>query len=205
MPSSTLPEPALQLHISRHILLLREQRVMLDAELAALYGVETKVLVQAIKRNIERFPTDFMFQLSAEEFANLRSQFVTSSSGYGGRRYAPYAFTEQGVAMLSSVLNSPRAIAINIEIMRAFVQVRATLATHQDLAKQLSELQDKTESLAMSHETFSRNTRNQLKQVFETLRELMTPPEPNKRPIGFVHPKESNDGGKSKAMKKAKK
>ena len=205
MPSSTLPEPALQLRISRHILLLREQRVMLDAELAALYGVETKVLVQAIKRNIERFPTDFMFQLSAEEFANLRSQFVTSSSGYGGRRYAPYAFTEQGVAMLSSVLNSPRAIAINIEIMRAFVQVRATLATHQDLAKQLSELQDKTESLAMSHETFSRNTRNQLKQVFETLRELMTPPEPNKRPIGFVHPKESNDGGKSKAMKKAKK
>lgn len=204
MPSSTLPEPALQLHISRHILLLREQRVMLDAELAALYGVETKVLVQAIKRNIERFPTDFMFQLSAEEFANLRSQFVTSSSGYGGRRYAPYAFTEQGVAMLSSVLNSPRAIAINIEIMRAFVQVRATLATHQDLAKQLSELQDKTESLAMSHETFSRNTRNQLKQVFDTLRELMTPPEPNKRPIGFVHPKESKDGGKSKAIKSAK-
>ncbi len=193
--------PALQPHIARHILLLREQRVMLDAELAALYGVETKVLVQAIKRNLERFPVDFMFQLTAEEFANLRSQFVTSSSGYGGRRYAPYAFTEQGVAMLSSVLNSPRAIAINIEIMRAFVQVRATLATHQDLAKQLAELQDKTESLAMSHETFSRNTRNQLKQVFDTLRELMTPPEPVKRPIGFITPEEKP---KPKAVKSAK-
>ena len=182
----TAPVPALQPHIARHILSLRDQRVMLDAELAALYGVETKVLVQAIKRNIERFPADFMFQLSTEEFANLRSQFVTSSSGYGGRRYAPYAFTEQGVAMLSSVLNSQRAIAINIEIMRAFVQVRAMAATHQDLAKQLAELQDKTESLAMSHDTFSRNTRAQLKQVFDALRELMTPPEPPKRPIGFI-------------------
>jgi hypothetical protein len=131
-----------------------------------------------------------MFQLSAEEFANLRSQFVTSSSGYGGRRYAPYAFTEQGVAMLSSVLNSPRAIAINIEIMRAFVQVRSMAATHQDLAKQLAELQDKTESLAMSHDTFSRNTRAQLKQVFDALRELMTPPDPPKRPIGFITPKD---------------
>jgi hypothetical protein len=132
-------------------------------------------------------------QLDAEEFANLRSQFVISSSGagaqsgYGGRRYAPYAFTEQGVAMLSTVLNSERAVVINIEIMRAFVQVRATLSTHQDLAKQLAELQDKTESLAMSHETFSRNTRNQLKQVFDTLRELITLPETPKRPIGFVH------------------
>ena len=207
MASSTLSAPALQPHIARHILLLREQRVMLDAELATLYGVETKVLVQAIKRNLERFPIDFMFQLDADEYAALRSQFVTSNVGRGGRRYAPYAFTEQGVAMLSSVLNSPRAIAINIEIMRAFVQVRATLASHQDLAKQLSELQDKTESLAMSHETFSRNTRNQLKQVFDTLRELMTPPEPHKRPIGFVHPKEgkeAKDAAKSKAIKGVK-
>jgi hypothetical protein len=129
---------------------------------------------------------------------------VTSNVGRGGRRYAPYAFTEQGVAMLSSVLNSPRAIAINIEIMRAFVQVRATLATHQDLAQQLSELQDKTESLAMSHETFSRNTRIQLRQVFETLRELMTPPEPHKRPIGFVHPKEEAASKDSKQGTAAK-
>ena len=202
--STTPAVPALQPHIARHILSLRDQRVMLDAELAALYGVETKVLVQAIKRNIERFPADFMFQLSAEEFANLRSLFVTSSSGYGGRRYAPYAFTEQGVAMLSSVLNSSRAIAINIEIMRAFVQVRAMAATHQDLAKQLAELQDKTESLVMQHDTFSRNTRAQLKQVFDALRELMTPPDPPKRSIGFVTPQDKPGkpaSSKSKAIK----
>jgi arsenate reductase-like glutaredoxin family protein len=201
----------LQPHIASRILALREQRVMLDADLALLYGVETRVLIQAIKRNALRFPADFMFQLSAEEFANLRSQFVISSSGagtstgaqsgYGGRRYAPYAFTEQGVAMLSTVLNSERAVVINIEIMRTFVKVRTLASTQQDLAKQLSELQDKTESLAMSHETFSRNTRNQLKQVFDTLRELMTQPEPAKRPIGFITPE---DKSKPKAMKSAK-
>lgn len=201
--------PALQPHIARHILSLRDQRVMLDADLAALYGVETKVLVQAIKRNSERFPGDFMFQLDGEEWASLRSQFVTSNTGRGGRRYAPYAFTEQGVAMLSSVLNSPRAIAVNIEIMRAFVQVRSMAATHQDLARQLSELQDKTESLAMQHDTFSRNTRAQLKQVFDALRELMTPPEPPKRPIGFITPedKDKKDGkpGRAKAKTTGKK
>ena len=195
----------LQPRIQNRILSLRSQRVMLDAELAALYGVETKVLVQSIKRNIERFPVDFMFQLSAQEWESLRSQFVTSNVGRGGRRYAPYAFTEQGVAMLSSVLNSPRAIAINIEIMRAFVQVRAMAGTHQDLAKQLAELQDKTESLAMSHDMFSRNTRNQLKQVFDALRELMTPPEPPKRPIGFVTQEEKpHKASSSKAVGKAR-
>lgn len=146
------------------------------------------MLVPDIKRNIERFPADFMFQLPAEEFANLRSQTVTSSSGYGGRRYAPYAFTEQGVAMLSSVLNSERAIAVNIEIMRTFVRVRVRelAATHHDLAKRLTELELKTEGLELSHDAFSRNTRNQLTQVFDVLRELMTPPEQPKRPIGFV-------------------
>ena len=175
---------------------------MLDTDLAELYGVETRVLIQAIKRNAVRFPVDFMFQLSAEEFANLRSQFVISSSGtgYGGRRYAPYAFTEQGVAMLSTVLNSERAVVINIEIMRTFVKVRTLASTHQDLAKQLTELQDKTESLAMSHETFSRNTKVQLREVFETLRELMTPPPSPKRPIGFVHPRDAAKP-KAKAIK----
>ena len=202
--STTPTVPALQPHIARHILSLRDQRVMLDAELAALYGVETKVLVQAIKRNIERFPADFMFQLSTEEWDSLRSQFVTSNVGRGGRRYAPFAFTEQGVAMLSSVLNSPRAIAINIEIMRAFVQVRSMAATHQDLAKQLAELQDKTESLAMSHDTFSRNTRAQLKQVFDALRELMTPPEPPKRPIGFLPLQDKKDKPSSMGLKALK-
>lgn len=170
----------------------RDQRVMLDADLAELYGVQTKVLVQAVKRNLSRFPEDFMFQLSAQEFAALRSQFVTSNTGgRGGRRTAPYAFTEQGVAMLSSVLTSPRAIAVNIEIMRTFVQVRALATTHGDLAKRLAELEDKTEALAMNHDTFSRNTRSQLKQFFfDALRDLMTPPDPPKRPIGFVTPED---------------
>ena len=186
--------------IQSRILVLREQRVMLDADLAQLYGVETRVLVQSVKRNPARFPDDFMFQLSAEEFANLRSQTVISSAtgptGHGGRRTAPYAFTEQGVAMLSSVLGSPRAIAVNIEIMRIFVRVRALAATHGDLAKRLAELEDKTEALAMNQGSFSRNTRNQLKQVFDALRELMTPPDPPeppdppKRPIGFVTPQD---------------
>jgi hypothetical protein len=140
--------------------------------------------------------------LSVEEFGNLRSQFVISSSGsgYGGRRYAPYVFTEQGVAMLSTVLNSERAVVINIEIMRTFVRVRTLARTQQDLAKQLAELQDKTESLAMSHETFNRNTKVQLREVFETLRELMTPPSSAKRPIGFVHPQEAAKP-KTKALK----
>ncbi len=173
-----------------------------DADLAALYGLETKVLVQAIRRNSERFPGDFMFQLDTQEWAALRPQFVTSNTGRGGRRYAPYAFTEQGVAMLSSVLNSPRAIAINIEIMRAFAQVRSMAATHQGLARQLSELQDKTEALAMQHDTFSRNTRAQPKQVFDALRELMTPPEPPKRPIGFITPEDKKDAPKGSAKAK---
>ena len=173
--------------IGSRILALREQRVMLDSDLAALYEVQTKVLVQAVKRNAGRFPQDFMFQLSAEEFAHLRSRTVTSNaSGRGGRRTAPYAFTEQGVAMLSSVLGSARAIAVNIEIMRTFVRVRQLAITHGDLAKRLGELEDKTEALAMQHDTFSRNTRAQLKQVFEAIGELMTPPDPPKRPMGFV-------------------
>ena len=191
---------ALQPVIQSRILALREQRVMLDADLAQLYGVETRVLVQAVKRNLARFPADFMFQLSAQEWAALRSQSVISNTeGRGGRRTAPYAFTEQGVAMLSTVLGSPRAIAVNIEIMRTFVRVRALAATHGDLAKRLAELEDKTEALAMNHDTFSRNTRNQLKQVFDALRELMTPPDPPKRPIGFINPEDKGKKASAKA------
>jgi ORF6N domain len=197
---------ALQPIIGSRILTLRDRRVMIDADLAELYGVQTKVLVQAVKRNLVRFPADFMFQLSAQEWEILRSQSVTSNaaspSGRGGRRTAPYAFTEQGVAMLSSVLGSPRAIAVNIEIMRTFVRVRALAVTHADLAKRLAELEDKTEALAMSHDTFSRNTRAQLKQVFDALRELMTPPDPPKRPIGFVTPQDKGkktEGAKRKS------
>ena len=176
----------LQPHIENRILSLREQRVMLDSDLAVLYDVQTKVLVQAVKRNVERFPADFMFQLSPEEWAALRSQTVTSNTGRGGRRTAPYVFTEQGVAMLSSVLGSPRAIAVNIEIMRTFVRVRALVTTHQDLARRLSELEQKTERIDMRQDSFSRDTRTQLRQVFDAIKALMVPPDPPKRPIGFV-------------------
>ena len=197
MNGTTHSGSSLQPHIEHHILALREQRVMLDADLAKLYGVETRVLVQAVKRNLVRFPEDFMFRLTAEEFANLRSQSVISSAEHGGRRTAPYVFTEQGVAMLSSVLGSPRAIAVNIEIMRTFVRVRALATTHTDLAKRLAELEERTDALAMNHDGFSRNTGAQLKQVFDALREIMTPPDPPKRPIGFVPPqnKGRNDPG----------
>ncbi|WP_447776189.1 ORF6N domain-containing protein [Variovorax boronicumulans] len=180
----------LQPHIESRILSLREQRVMLDSDLAVLYDVQTKVLVQAVKRNAERFPADFMFQLSPEEWAALRSQTVTSNTGRGGRRTAPYVFTEQGVAMLSSVLGSPRAIAVNIEIMRTFVRVRALVTTHQDLARRLSELEEKTELIDMRQESFSSNTRSQLRQVFDAIKALTTPPDPPRRPIGFVTPEE---------------
>lgn len=120
----------------------------------------------------------------------MRSPSVISSASHDGRRTARYAFTEQGVAMLSSVLGSQRAIAVSIETMRTFVRVRALAATHGDLAKRLAELEEKTEALAMNHDTFSHNTRAQLKKVFDALRELMTPPDPPKRPIGFVTPED---------------
>jgi len=184
--SSLLPPEA----ITHRILLLRGQKVLLDADLAALYGVETKVLLQAVKRNLERFPEDFMFQLDAGEWVVLRSQPVTSNekpAGRGGRRYAPYAFTGQGVAMLSSILSSPQAVQVNITVMRAFVKLRELAMTHHGLAKQLNALEEKTEAMSMQHDTFARNTRAQLKQVFDAIRELMTPPEPQKkRPIGFI-------------------
>jgi hypothetical protein len=145
---------------------------MLDATLAELYGVQTKVLVQAVNRNRERFPEDFFFQLTKEEFDNLRSQIVTSSAGWGGRRYPPYAFTEQGVAMLSSVLRSLRAVQVNIEIMRAFVRLREMLASHRELARRLDELEQRYDA--------------QFKAVFDAIRQLMTPePPPARRRIGF--------------------
>jgi phage regulator Rha-like protein len=156
--------------IEKAILLIRKQKVMLDADLADLYGVQTKFLVRAVKRNIDRFPADFMFQLSKEEFGDLRFHFGTSSD-WGGRRYPPYAFTEQGVAMLSSVLRSQRAVHVNIEIMRAFIRLRQILASNAELARKLDELEKKYDA--------------QFKEVFEAIRQLMTPPEPKRRPIGF--------------------
>lgn len=137
--AETLPVPVKL--IERRIYLIRGQKVMLDNDLAELYRVETKMLNRSVKRNLDRFPRDFMFQLSREEVLNLRFQIGTSSSGYGGRRYEPYAFTEQGVAMLSSVLNSKRAIAVNIAIMRAFVKLRQIMSKDRLLTKEIETLE----------------------------------------------------------------
>ena len=145
---------------------------MLDADLAELYGVETKVLNQAVRRNQERFPQGFMFQLTREEMKELsRSQIVTSSLGYGGRRYLPMAFTEQGVAMLSSVLRSKRAIQVNIAIMKTFVRLRELMATHRDLAEKLAALESKYDA--------------QFRGVFDAIRGLMAPSARPRRRIGF--------------------
>ncbi len=145
---------------------------MLDADLAALYGVETKALNRAVMRNLDRFPSDFAFQLTEEEAAILRYQSGTSSPSHGGRRYLPYAFTEQGVAMLSSVLHSPRAVAVNVEIMRAFVRLRVLLATHADLARKLEVLEQKYDG--------------QFRVVFDAIRLLMAPGVATERKrIGF--------------------
>jgi hypothetical protein len=158
-----------QEEIFGRIYFLRGEKVILDQDLAALYNVELKVLNQAVKRNLKRFPSDFMFKLSEIEFKNLRSQFVTSS--WGGRRYTPFAFTEQGVAMLSGLLNSERAVKVNIEIMRAVVQLRRLIDTNKELAKKIELLERKYDS--------------QFRIVFEAIRELIKEEEKPKRKIGF--------------------
>jgi len=158
--------------IASKIYIIRGLRVMLDRDLAALYGVETKVLKQAVRRNIKRFPDDFMFVLSSEEDRNLRSQFVTSSlPQWGGARYLPMAFTEQGVAMLSSVLNSDRAVEVNIQIMRVFTRLRQLLLSNSDLRRELEELK--------------RVTDDRFRVVFETLDQLLSHEERPRRKIGF--------------------
>ena len=162
--------------IEKKIYLIRAHKVMLDSDLAELYGVSVKVLNQAVKRNIERFPEDFMFQLKREEYDSLRSQIVTLKTGRGKhRKYLPYAFTEQGVAMLSSVLRSKRAIQVNIVIMRAFVKLRQILSTHKELAYKLTELERKIEK----HD-------EEIKAIFDAIRQLMVPPAKPQRRIGFV-------------------
>ncbi len=152
------------------ILLIRDQKVMLDSTLAGLYGVETRALVQAVKRNLDRFPDDFMFQLTKEEFADLRSQDVMSSR-WGGRRTPPYAFTEQGVAMLSSVLRSRRAVVVNVEIMRAFVRLREMIAGQANLVRRLDELEGRYDS--------------QFRAVFDAIRALISEETKPRRRIGF--------------------
>lgn len=172
----SLAAPAEQ--VLRSIVVIHGQRVIMDSDLAVLYGVESRALIQAVNRNKERFPPDFMFRLEKQDVARLRSQFVISN-GRGGRRYAPYVFTEQGVAMLSSVLRSKRAILVNVEIMRAFVRLRAILASNGALARKLAHLERKYD--------------DQFKVVFDAIRELMTPTKTGttRAPIGFVrHDKE---------------
>ena len=175
--------------IESRILVVREHKVIIDADLALLYGVPTKALNQAVKRNAERFPMDFMFQLSATE----KVEVVTSCDHLAKLKFSkslPYAFTEHGAIQAANVLASPRAVEMGIYVVRAFVRLKQASLSHADLAKRLAELEDKTEALAMNHDTFSRNTRNQLNQVFDALRELMTPPDPPKRPIGFINPED---------------
>lgn len=155
----------------RRILVVRGQRVMLDSDLADLYGVSTGRLNEQVRRNIDRFPSDFMFQLTLGEAASLRSHFAISKPGRGGRRYAPRFFTERGVAMLSSVLKSRRAIQVNIAIMRAFVKLREMLASNKDLSRKLEVLEKRYDA--------------QFKVVFDAIRELMTPLRPKREPIGF--------------------
>jgi hypothetical protein len=175
MPARTPAIEAAAERVGQFILVIRRLRVLLDEDLASLYGVETRSLLQAVKRNVERFPPDFMFELSAAEWTALRSQSVTSKPGRGGRRYAPYAFTEQGVAMLSSVLNSDRAIAVNIEIMRTFVRIRNLLATNKAVARRFERL----ESKVASHD-------QAIVGILSAIRQLMKPPDMKRRGIGFT-------------------
>ena len=160
--------------IQNFIFLIRGEKVLIDQQLAELYQVPTKVLIQSVKRNQERFPVDFAFQLTRQEVTILRSQIVTSSFAHGGRRYQPYAFTEQGVAMLSSVLRSERAVQVNVAIMRAFVSLRRLLATNETLARKFAELERRLEGHDQA-----------IKSLFDAIRDLMAPPAKPGREIGF--------------------
>lgn len=166
--------------ISGLICHVRGEKVILDFDLAILYGIEVKRLKESVRRNIERFPIDFLFVLSKQEYYNLRSQFATSS--WGGPRYQPFAFTEQGVAMLSSVLNSPKAIEVNIAIMRAFVQMRKFLGTHKELALKIEELE---RSVGVLNEN--------VQLIFESIRQMMQKKAEPMEPIGFKLPSKTND------------
>lgn len=157
--------------VESKIYLIRGKKVMLDKNLAELYGIETKVLLQAVKRNKDRFPEDFMFQLDQKEYEVLRSQIVTSNKGRGGRRFKPYAFTEQGVAMLSSVLSSKRAVMVNIQIMRTFTKLREMIESNKDLRRKIEEMENKYDT--------------QFKAVFEAIKNLIEPEVKQKRKIGF--------------------
>lgn len=169
--------------IERAIIVVRGEKVMLDSELAEIYGVETRILNQAVRRNINRFPVDFMFQLTVAEEESLRSQIVISNEGRGGRRYLPYAFTEHGALMLANVLNSERAAQTSVQVVRAFVKLRQMLASNAELARKLAAMEKKYDA--------------QFKVVFDAIRQLMSPPAKPKREIGF-HVKYDDDKTKAK-------
>lgn len=168
---------ALAIPVESRILMLRQQKVILDRDLAELYGVTVKKLNQAIKRNQERFPTDFVFQLTAKEHEVLRSQIVTSNEGRGGRRYPPYAFTEHGAIMAATVLNSPKAVEMSVFVVRAFVRLREMLANNRQLASKINELEQRLET----HDTA-------IQDLIEAIKQLMMPPEPLRKKIGFQLP-----------------
>ncbi|WP_310646332.1 ORF6N domain-containing protein [Limnohabitans sp.] len=180
-PQAAAPMAAVESRIQT----LRGQRVLLDADLAELYGVDTKVLNQAVKRNMDRFPLDFMFQLTTDE----KTEVVTNCDHLAKLKFSkslPFAFTEHGAIQAANVLSSPEAVQMGIYVVRAFVQMRKLSATHEVLAQRLDALEQKTEALSQSHDNLSQSTRAQLRQVIDTLRQLMTPPTPPKRPIGFT-------------------
>ncbi len=165
--------------ITPSILVLRGQRVILDAELASLYGVTTKRLNEQVRRNLDRFPADFMFQLTAAEATPLRSQIATSNTGRGGRRYLPYAFTEHGAIQAANVLNSPRAVEMGIYVVRAFVQLRELLSSNKDLARRLDQLEARIEKKLATHD-------EAIAAMLSAIRQLMNPPVPTRRGIGFT-------------------
>jgi ORF6N domain len=187
--------------ITEHIFIVRGQKVILDSDLAALYEVPTKRFNEAVKRNAAKFPADFMFTLTSEEFASLRSQIATSNSspGSGGRRYSPFVFTEHGAIMAATLLNSSRAIDVSVYVVRAFVQQRELLASNKDLARQLRALEQRLEKKLGSHD-------QAIAGLIDTLRQLMAPPDPPKRPIGFTVPAErtTKDSKTGKVMKPMK-
>ena len=194
--SNTLLMP----RIESRIQVTRGVRVMIDADLATLYGVQTKRLNEQVKRNRECFPSDFLFQLTLDE----KTEVVANCDHLQKLKFSkvlPFAFTEHGAIQAANVLASSQAVEMGIYVVRAFVQLRQALSTNADIAKRLAELELKTESLEMSHDTFSRNTRLQLRQLLDAVRELTTPPEPRKRPIGFVTHEDKKAPKASKTIK----
>ena len=194
-PAAT--SPALLPRIESRIVVLRGLRLMIDADLAALYGVTTKRLNEQVKRNADRFPGDFMFKLTPDE----KAEVVANCDHLAKLKFSkvlPYAFTEHGAIQAANVLASPQAVEMGIFVVRAFVRMRELAAVHADLAKRLAELEQKTEGLALTHDTFSRNTRAQLRQLIEAVNQLMAPPDPPKRPIGFVTPEDKGKKGQAR-------